>query len=71
MDGGASLRMMSKSDLTSGEKDTIRRSKEPTVITTAGGKAESTAETTVYVNEMDVWVTTMILEGSPAVLSLD
>ena len=38
-----------KSELTSGQQDTSRRSKEPTVITTANGKAEATEEGTVYV----------------------
>ena len=46
---------MSKNELTSGEKDTIIRSKEPTVITTASGKAGSTEQTTVYSNDLDVF----------------
>ena len=50
---GASLHMMSKSELTSGEKDAIGRSREPTVITTANGKAESTEEAAVHVNDLD------------------
>ena len=62
--------MMSRSELTSGEKDTIRRSKEPTIITTTSGEAESTEEATVYVNDLDVFVTMMLLEDSPAVQSL-
>ena len=70
VDSGASLHLMSKCELTSGETDTIRRSKEPTLITTANGKAESTEEVTVHVNDMDVSVTVMLLECSPAVLSL-
>ena len=52
-----------------GEKDTIRRWKETTGITTANGKAGSTEEATVYVNDLDVFVTMMLLEDSPAVLS--
>ena len=51
VDRGASLHMMRKSELTSGEQDTIRRSSEPTIITTTNGKAESTEETPVYVND--------------------
>ena len=70
VDSGASLQMMSKNELTSGEKETIRRSKEPTVITTARGAAESTEEATVYVNNLDVFVTMMHLKDSLAVLSL-
>ena len=63
--------MMSKNELTSGEQDTVRRSKEPTVITTANGKAESTEQATVYVNNLDVFATMILLKDSPAVLSLD
>ena len=43
--------MMSKNEFTSGEKETIRRLQEPTVITTTSGKAESAEEATVYVND--------------------
>ena len=50
VDSGASLRKMSQNEIASGEKDTIRRSKELTVITTASGKAESTEAPTAYVN---------------------
>ena len=44
---------MSKNEFTSGDKDTIRRSKEPTVV-----------------NDLDVLVAMVLLEDSPAVLSL-
>ena len=50
---------MSKNELTSGENDTIRRSTEPTIITTARGKAESTEEATAYVNDLHVIVSMM------------
>ena len=49
------MKIDSISQLTSGEKDTIRRSKE-LVITTANCKAESTEEATVFVNDLDVFV---------------
>ena len=52
VDSGASLHMMSKQELTLGGKETIRKSKEPTVIATADGKAESTEDATVYVNDL-------------------
>ena len=65
VDSGASLHMMSKKELISGEQDTIRRSN-----TTASGKAVSTEEAKLYVNDLDVFVTMMLLENSPAVLSL-
>ena len=62
----ASLHMMSKIELLSGEKDTIRKSKQPTVIMTANGKAESTEAAPVHVNDLDCFVSTMLLEDSPA-----
>ena len=58
--------MMSKNEVTSSEKDTIRRSKEHIVTTTANGKAESTEEATVHDNDLDVFVTMMLLEDSQA-----
>ena len=63
VDSGASLHMTRKNELTSGERDT-RRSKEVTASTTANGKAESTEEATVYINDLVVFVTMMLLEDS-------
>ena len=48
---------MNKNELTSEGKDTIRRSKQPTVITTAKGDADPTEEVTVYVTDLHVFVT--------------
>ena len=62
-DSGASLHMMSKTGLTSGEKDTTRRSKEPTAITTAIGRAEK-EDAAVHVGDLDVSVTMMLLDDS-------
>ena len=56
--------------LTSGEKKAIRRSKELTVTMTAVGEAESTEEITAHGNDLDVFVTVMQLDDSPAALSL-
>ena len=56
--------MMSNNEPTSDETDTIRRSEEPTVIMTASGNAESTEEAIVYVNDLDVFVTMMLLDSS-------
>ena len=70
MDNAVEVRMLHhKNELTPIEKVTIRGSKEPTVITTANGKGESTEETTVYVNDLEVFVAIVPLENSPAVLS--
>ena len=44
--------------------------KNPPFITTANGRADSTEEATVDVNDLDVLVTMTLLEDSPAVVSL-
>ena len=49
VESGVFLHMLMENDLTSG------RSTEPTVITTASGKAEPTEEATVYVNDLEVF----------------
>ena len=67
---GSSLHMMSKDALTAVEKETRRTSGNVTVIMTANGKSGSTEEATVYVSDLDVCVTMMLLEDSPVVLSL-
>ena len=46
-------------------------SENPKDPTTANVKVELTEEATVYVNDLDVFVTMMLLEDSSAVLSLD
>ena len=45
VDSGASLRMMSKSDLTPEEQETIWKSKDPSVVTTANGTTHRTEAT--------------------------
>ena len=70
MDSGAYLHMISKNELASGQRDTIRKSKEPTVIMPANGKAEPTEEATENVNDLGVFFTVMLLEDSSAVLFL-
>ena len=59
MDSGASLHMMSKNELTSAQKGTIIRSSEP--VTTVSGKAESTEEAKADGNDLNVFVTKMLL----------
>ena len=44
--------------------------KETTVIKTFSTKVESTEEATVYANDLDVFVTMKLMEGSPPLLSL-
>ena len=63
----ASLRIVSENDIASGEKETIRKSRDLTVIMTVNGMAGSTQEATENVNDLDVVV---LLEDSPEVLPL-
>ena len=62
--------MMSKRTPTPGEKQTVRKSGDIAVIMTANGMSGSTQEAAVYINDLVVYVTVMLLEDSPAVLSL-
>ena len=61
--------MVSKKDLNSVELETTRISKNPTTVT-ANGEVQTREEGTVYVKELDLFVTVMLLEETPAVLSL-
>ena len=46
-----------------------RVSKSPTTVVTANGEVLTKKEATVHVREVDLFVTVMLLEGTPAVLS--
>ena len=45
-------------------------SKSPTMVVTANGEVLTKEKATVYVRELDLFVTVMLLEDTPAVLSL-
>ena len=64
------MHMPSRKDLNSAELETVRVSKSPTTVITAGGEMQTNEEATVYVNDLDLFVTVQILEKTPAVLSL-
>ena len=66
VDSGASMHLVSKKDLNSAELETVKFSKNQTMVMTANGEVEST----VHVREFDFFVTVMLLENTPAVLSL-
>ena len=69
VDSGASVHMVSKRDLNSAELETMRTSRSPTVMT-ANGEVQTREEATVFVKELDLFVTVILLEETPAVLSL-
>ena len=64
------MHMASKKDINKAELETLRISKNPTTVMTANGEVQTREEATVYVKELDLFVTVMLLEETPAVLSL-
>ena len=64
------MHMVSEKDLLSAELETMRTSRSPTTVMTANGEVRTKKEATVHVNQLDLFVTVMLLQESPAVLSL-
>ena len=56
------MHMISKKDMNSAES--------PTTVITANGEVQSHEEATVYVKELEIFLTMKVLENTPAVLSL-
>ena len=69
VDSGASMHMISKKDLSDAEMDTLTTSCSPTTVITANGEVQTHEEATVYVKELDIYLTMKVLEDKPAVLS--
>ena len=70
VDSGASMHMVSRKDLNSAELETVKVSKNPTTVVTANGEVLTKEEATVCVRELDLFVIEILLEETPAVLSL-
>ena len=64
------MHMISKKDLSEAEMDTSTKSCSPTIVITANGEVQTHEEATVYVKELDIFLTMKVLENTPAVLSL-
>ena len=64
------MHMISIKDLNGAEMDTLTKSCSPTAVITANGEVQTHEETTVYVKELDIFLTMKVLENTPAVLSL-
>ena len=64
------MHMVSKKDVNKAELETVRISKNSTTVVTANGEVLTREEATVYVKELDLFVTVMFLKDTPAVLSL-
>ena len=63
--------MVSKQDLNSAELETMRTSRSPTTVMTANGEVQIREEATVYAKQLDLFVKVMLLEETPAVISLE
>ena len=50
--------------------DTLTKSRSPTIVITANGEVQTHEEATVYVNELDIFLTVKVLKNTVAVLSL-
>ena len=70
VDSGASMHMISKKDLNDAEMDTLTKSCSPTIVITASGEVQTHEEATVYVKELEIFLTMKVLDNTPAVLSL-
>ena len=70
VDSGASMHLISKKDLSDAEMDTLTKSCSPTIVITANGEVQTHEEATVYVKELDIFLTMKVLENTPVVLSL-
>ena len=70
VDSGASMHMARKKDLNSAELETMRMSRNPTTVMTANGEVQTRQDATVFVKELELFVTLMLLEETPTVLSL-
>ena len=64
------MHMISKKDLRDAEMDSSTKSCSPTIVITANGEVQTHEEATVYVKELDIFLTMKIVENTPAVLSL-
>ena len=64
------MHMISKKDLSKAEMDTLTKSCSLTIVITANGEVQTHEEATVYVRELDIFLTMRVLENTPAVLSL-
>ena len=70
VDSGASIHTISTKDLSDAEMDTLTKSCSPTTVITATGEVQTREEATVYVKELEIFLTMQVLENTPAVLSL-
>ena len=64
------MHMMSKKELSSKAMDTVKRSRNPTIVWTASGEVHTHEEAQVFVHDLNQFVTVYLLEEKPAVQQL-
>ena len=64
------MHMISKKDFSDAEMETLTTSRSPTTVIIANGEVQTHVEATVYVKELDIFLTMKVLENTPAILSL-
>ena len=69
VDSGASIHMISKKDLNSAELETVTTSRSPTTVATVNGEVQTNEKAKVSVKEMDIYLTMLVHEDTPAVLT--
>ena len=62
------MHVISKKDLNSAEVDILTKSCSLTIVITADGEVHTHEEATVYVKELDIFLTMKVVENTPAVL---
>ena len=60
------MHMLSRKDLNSTDLESVRVSKSPTTVVIANGEVQTKEEATMYVKEMELYVTVKLLEDTPA-----
>ena len=61
------MHMISKKDLNSAVLKTVTTSRSPTTVITANGEVQTHEEATVYVKELDIFLTMKVLWDTAAV----
>ena len=64
------MHMLNRKNLNSAELETVTTSRSPTIVITANGEVQTHEEATLYVKELDMFLTMKVLKDTPAVLSL-
>ena len=59
------MHMISRKDLNDAEMDTLTKSCSPTIVITDNGEVQTREEATVYVKELDIFLTMKVLENTP------